>query len=105
MSGINFDIYIKKTRREEKNRKRIYKTMLKHIIDQINTKLATESMIIQEIPAISLEEETYSMLEALDYIIGKLTKNINFRQILTDIKILKPNHLYLEWDISRLRKK
>lgn len=105
MSGINFDSYIEKVKKQEKSRKKIYKSMLKYVISQINAKLGTEKLLVQEIPVVSLEEETYNMLEAIDYIISKLLKNKNFKKILTDIKILNPNYLYLEWDIKLLRDK
>lgn len=105
MSGINFDKYKEETKIKEKNRKKIYKATLRHIELLINEKLATEKYIIYEIPVVSLEEETYTFFGAIDYILEKLTKNKDFKKILVDLKVLNPNHLYIEWDINLLTKK
>ena len=102
MSGINFDKYFEETKIKERRKKKLYKSLLGEIEKLINEKLINEKYIVYEIPVISLEEDSYTFLGAIDYIIEKLTKNDNFKKIIVDIEILKPNHLYIQWDIKQL---
>jgi hypothetical protein len=105
MSGIKFDKYLELAEEKRKRKKGIYKTLLKHIEDKINTLLSTQKFLFYEIPAISWEEDTYNFLEATEYVLSKIKKNKTFCKVLVDIKILEPNYLYLEWDLLKLNTK
>lgn len=103
MSDLNLEKYTKQKKEREKNKKRCYKSNLA----QVNT-MITNSMdrlnnnISYEIPVFIFGEVDYDPTESALYIVKKLTKNLVFKRILTDIKILEPNILYIEWDLSKI---
>lgn len=103
MSDLNLEKYTKEKRDREKNKKRCYK----NILTQVNT-MITNSMdrhnnsISYEIPVFIFGEVDYDPTESALYVVKKLTKHVIFKRIMTNIKILEPNILYIEWDISKI---
>ena len=71
-------------------------TMITNSMDRLNNNIA------YEIPVFIFGEVDYDPTESALYIVKKLTKNLVFKRILTDIKILEPNILYIEWDLSKI---
>ena len=103
MSDLNLEKYTKQKKERERNKKRCYKNNLSQVNTMITNSIDRQNNSISyEIPVFIFGEIDYDPTESALYIVKKLTKNIMFKRILTDIKILEPNILYIEWDLSKI---
>lgn len=103
MENINFKSYIKASKEKERAKKKAYRNILKSINQEISDALHFSDEITCDIPTLMIDIPEYNPFEAMNYVMEKLLKNDEFRNILIDVKILDPCRLYFKWDIKKLR--
>lgn len=103
MSDLNLDKFIKDKKDREKKKRKIYKETfiyIKSIIqDAINR---MENNAYYNVPIFNHQSPDYEALECICYIVEKIKESLLLKQIITDIKVVEPNTLYLEWDLNKI---
>lgn len=103
MSDLNLDKFLKDRKKREKEKTNSYKKIYKYVATLISEGIKQDHHYIHyDIPIFDHESPDYEALECISYVLDKLKEQVLFKKIVSDIKILEPNTLYISWDLKKL---
>lgn len=103
MSDLNLDKYLKDKKLRDKQKKKVYKETYEYIKSIIQDAINRgENNIQYGVPIFNHRSPDYEALECICYIVEKIKESVLLAKMVTDIKVVEPNTLYIEWDISKL---
>lgn len=103
MSDLNLDKFLKDKKNREKQKKKVYKETYNYIKSIIQDGIERgENSTHYGVPIFNHQSPDYEALECICYIVEKIKESLLLSKIVTDIKVVEPNTLYIEWDINKL---
>ena len=103
MSDLNLDKFLKDKKARDKKKRKIYKETYNYITSSVQEAInRMENFVQYNVPVFNHQSPDYEALECIQYIVEKIGKHLLLKKIITDIKVLEPNILYIQWDINKL---